>query len=56
MGIMIRSSPDIHYNEKTIYFGADITGQDTVRVEVSLVTDNFYDDPVILMDGLAVYK
>lgn len=53
---VLYTSPDIHYNEKTIYFGADITGQDTVRVEVSLVTDNFYDNPVILMDGLAVYK
>lgn len=53
---VLYTSPDIHYNEKTIYFGADVSGQNTVRVEVSLVTDNFYDDPVILMDGLAVYK
>ena len=53
---VLYTSPDIHYNEKIMYFGVDVSGQQKVRVEVSLVTDNQWDEPVILMDGLALYK
>lgn len=53
---VLYTSPDIHYNEKTVYFGVDVSGQNQVRVEVSLITDNGYTDPIILMDGLALYK
>lgn len=53
---VLYTSQDIHYNEKIMYFGVDVSGQNQIRVELSLVTDNFYDDPIILMDGLALYK
>lgn len=53
---VLYTSQDIHYNEKIMYFGVDVTGQNEVRVEVSLITDNFYDDPIILIDGLSLYK
>ena len=53
---ILYTSPDIHYSEKTIYFGVDVTGQNQVRVEVSLVKDNEWDDPVIMFDGLALYR
>ena len=54
--VVLYTSPDIHYNEKIMYFGADVSGQNQVRVEVSLVTDNEWDDPIILMDKLSLYK
>ena len=47
------TSQDIHYNEKLMHFGVDVTGQNEIRVEVSLVTDNEWDDPIILIDGLS---
>ena len=50
------TSPDIHYNEKNVYFGVDVSGQKQIRVEVSLLKDNEWDDPVILFDGLSLYK
>ena len=53
---VLYTSQDIHYNEKLIHFGVDVTGQNAIRVEVSLVTDNEWDDPIILMDGLSLYK
>lgn len=54
--VVLYSSPDIHYNEKNVYFGVDVSGQNQVRVEVSLVTDNEWDEPVIMMDKLSLYK
>ncbi len=30
--------------------------QKQIRVEVSLIKDNEWDDPVILFDGLSLYK
>ena len=39
-----------------MHFGVDVTGQNEIRVEVSLVTDNEWDDPIILIDGLSLYK
>lgn len=53
---VLYTSQDIHYNEKVMQFGVDISGQNQIRVEISLVTDNYYSDPIILMDKLAVYK
>lgn len=53
---VLYTSPDIHHNERIIYFGVDVSGQNQVRVEVSLVTDNEWDEPIILMDKLAFYK
>ena len=53
---ILYTSPDIHYNEKNIYFGVDVSGQKQIRVEVSLLKDNEWDDPVILFDGLSLYK
>lgn len=53
---VLYTSPDIHYNEKTMYFGVDVTGQKQIRVEVSLIADNHWDEPIILMDNLALYK
>ena len=53
---VLYTSKDIHYNEKAFYFGADVTGQNQIRVEVSLTVDNDWDEPVILMDGLSLYK
>ncbi len=53
---VLYTSPDIHYNEKNIYFGADVSGHSQIRVEVSLIKDNEWDDPVILIDKLALYK
>lgn len=53
---VLYTSPDIHYNEKAIPFGVDVSGQNEVRVEVSLSTDNGWDEPIILMDGLSLYK
>ena len=53
---VLYTSQDIHYNEKLMYFGVDVTGQNEIRVEVSLVTDNEWDDPIILIDGLSLYK
>ena len=38
---VLYTSQDIHYNEKLMHFGVDVTGQENgIRVEVSLVTDN----------------
>lgn len=54
--VVLYTSPDIHYNEKTTYFGVDVSGQNQIRVEVSLVTDNHWDEPILLMDNLALYK
>lgn len=54
--VVLYSSPDIHYNEKDMYFGVDVYGQNQIRIEVSLVTDNEWDEPIILMDKLALYK
>lgn len=54
--VVLYSTPDIHYNENTMYFGVDVSGQNKIRVEVSLVTDNHWDEPIILMDHLALYK
>lgn len=53
---VLYTSGDIHYNEKVTYFGVDVSGQNQVRVEVSLSKDNDYDDPVILLNGLTLYK
>lgn len=53
---VLYTSTDIHNNENTMYFGVDVSGQKRIRVEVSLVRDNHWDDPVILMDHLALYK
>ena len=53
---ILYTSPDIHYNEKNVYFGVDVSGQKQIRVEVSLLKDNEWDDPVILFDGLSLYK
>lgn len=53
---VLYTSKDIHYNEKAFYFGVDVTGQNQVRVEVSLTVDNDWDEPVILIDGLSLYK
>lgn len=53
---VLYTSPDIHYNEKTIYFGVDVTGQNQVRAEISLTVDNDWSDPIILFDGLSLYK
>lgn len=53
---VLYTSPDIHYNEKNVYFGVDVSGQKQIRVEVSLLKDNEWDDPVILFDGLSLYK
>ena len=53
---VLYTSPDIHYNEKNVYFGVDVSGQKQIRVEVSLIKDNEWDDPVILFDGLSLYK
>lgn len=55
-GQVLYTSPDIHYNEKNKTFGVDISGQNTIRVEVSLVKDNGWDEPQIFFDGLALYK
>lgn len=54
--VVLYTSPDIHYNEKNVHFGADVSGQNQIRVEVSLVTDNEWDEPIILIDKLALYK
>ena len=53
---VLYTSQDIHYNEKLMHFGVDVTGQNEIRVEVSLVTDNEWDDPIILIDSLSLYK
>ena len=53
---VLYTSQDIHYNEKNVYFGVDVSGQKQIRVEVSLIKDNEWDDPVILFDGLSLYK
>ena len=53
---VLYTSPDIHYNEKLIPFGVDVTGQNQIRVEVSLIKDNEYTDPIIMLDGLSLYK
>lgn len=53
---VLYSSPDIHYNEKNVYFGVDVSDQNQIRVEVSLIKDNEWDDPIILLDKLALYK
>ena len=53
---VLYTSSDIHYNEKNVYFGVDVSGQKQIRVEVSLLKDNEWDDPVILFDGLSLYK
>lgn len=53
---VLYTSPDIHHNEKIVHFGVDVSGQNQVRAEVSLITDNQWDEPVILMDGLSLYK
>ncbi|MGN0373057.1 MAG: NPCBM/NEW2 domain-containing protein [Enterocloster sp.] len=53
---VLYTSPDIHYNEKAMTFGVDISGQNQIRVEVSLVKDNEWDDPVILLKDLALYR
>ena len=53
---VLYTSSDIHHNEKVTYFGVDVSGQNQIRVEVSLSKDNGYDDPVILFNGLALYK
>ena len=53
---VLYTSPDIHYNEKNLYFGVDVSGQSQIRVELSLVKDNEWDEPVILLDKLALYK
>ena len=37
---VLYTSPDIHYNEKNVYFGVDVSGQKQIRVEVSLLKDN----------------
>ena len=48
---VLYTSQDIHHNEKNVYFGVDVSGQKQIRVEVSLIKDNEWDDPVIyLMD------
>ena len=53
---ILYTSQDIHHNEKNVYFGVDVSGQKQIRVEVSLIKDNEWDDPVILFDGLSLYK
>ena len=53
---VLYTSQDIHHNEKNVYFGVDVSGQKQIRVEVSLIKDNEWDDPVILFDGLSLYK
>ena len=53
---ILYTSQDIHHNEKNVYFGVDVSGQKQIRVEVSLLKDNEWDDPVILFDGLSLYK
>ena len=53
---VLYSSQDIHYNEKIMHFGVDVSGRNQVRVEISLITDTFYDDPIILVNNLALYK
>lgn len=53
---VLYTSPDIHYDELPITFAVDVEGQNQVRVEFSLVKDNGWDDPVILINNLALYK
>lgn len=53
---VLYTSPDIHYNENEFCFGVDVSGQNQIRVELSLVNNNDWDDPVILMDNLSLYK
>lgn len=53
---VLYTSRDIHYNEKIQPFGVDVTGQQQLRIEVSMITENFYDDPIILFDKLSLYK
>ena len=44
------------YSEKKIYFGVDVTGQNKVRVQVVVEQERGWDEPVVLIDGLALYK
>lgn len=46
----------IHYNEKKVYFGVDVTGQNQVRAQIVPEKKNTWDQPIILIDELAVYK
>lgn len=53
---VLYTSPDIHYNEKPIPFAVDVSGQNRVKVEFSLVKDNEWDVPVLLIKQLCLYK
>lgn len=53
---VLYTSPDIHYDEKPIPFAVDVTGHTQIRVEFSLVKDNNWDKPVLLIDSLSLYK
>ena len=53
---VLYTSPDIHYDELPVSFAVDVEGQNQVRVEFSLVKDNGWDDPVILINNLAFYR
>ena len=53
---VLYESPYIHYNEKISYFGVDVTGQNKVRVEIVPEKSGQWDQPIILIDGLSLYK
>lgn len=53
---VLYTSQDIHYDEKPLPFAVDVTGQTQIRVEFTLVKDNNWDKPVLLIDNLSLYK
>ncbi len=53
---VLYETPYIHYNEKVSYFGVDVTGQNKVRVELVPEKSGQWDQPIILIDGLSLYK
>lgn len=44
------------YSQKKMYFGVDVTGQSKVRVQLVIEKDHGWDVPIVLIDGLALYK
>lgn len=55
-GKVLYSSPDIHYDEKPIPFAVDVTGQNEIKVEFSLVKDNGWDTPTLMINQLSLYQ
>lgn len=53
---VLYTSPDIHYNEQPITFAVDVSGQNQLKVEFSLVKDNQWDEPVLLLKDLCLYQ